>query len=267
MKSLLKIAVFLLLTVPMQTCCQMVNIDCNVTDVFFILGQSNASSSGAFVSDLPSGEIYTRKDRYIYSVNCLQLLPYNPATNCFNFQTRFSVELSMSSCVDSRRTVYIKYYEGGVGIYQDPLQQDFNINSTGEAYDAAIAHYDAAIQDIRDQFGGTIRTRGYIFIHGEADGNNLASALAYETNVRDMEADLRSRYDFGGNPPFVYTEVSPLNTSPFAPDIRTAQQNAADASENGIFHPTAGLTLADIVHYDSPSMIQLGADLCQYFNY
>jgi len=84
-----------------------------------------------------------------------------------------------------------------------------------------------------------------------------ADQARYEKHLSDFIADIRSLY--GSNLPFLIGEITIPDDRPGAAAVIAAQKAVADADSNAVFVPGDDLVTVDRWHFDTESIIKLGA--------
>jgi len=240
--------------------------------IFFLGGQSNASAGHAFVNELGQTDNFSRSNFYINIES--GLAKYNPFVNPninLSAKENFGIEKSLGDYLRTlfKEVVVIKYHRGGIGVFEDPEEIDFNVNSTGEAHDQMIERFDAGIAATRAMIPDAELTNlGYIWIHGETDASNSTFAKAYYQNLKALEKSLRSRYDSIGRetttPVFVLTEMSNRRLKDQS-IVSDAMIDIVNESINGCYIVTQDLSKSDGSHYDAAGIQELGVRLGQCF--
>lgn len=135
---------------------------------------------------------------------------------------------------------------------------DWNVNSQDEMFDLTTAKIEAA----RAEF---LRTQGYdapevsavFFVSGPNDSYDEARAGAYQANLTDLFAGIRSEWmhDEQGYIGFNrMTEVGPYNAT-----VRVAQWSVDQVDVNAESFKSIGFGMQeDGIHYDAAGRIQLG---------
>lgn len=236
-------------------------------NIVFIAGQSNASSAGAISSENTNliDDIKLTKG-FIFSSVCPCIEFYDPHRKCNTYKPRFGVELGILSSLKEENYLFIKYFKGSTGIELLENQVDFHPYSEGESYQEMVDLFQIGIDEAQDLFE-KVNYKGFIWIHGESDAQSQESAEKYSDNLYLMYSKLTNELNLDiNNLPFILTELSDLNSSPFKTEIQKQQQSFVDSIPNGVLHKTKDLTLIDNVHYDGRSIIQLGQELKNYLN-
>lgn len=249
-------------------------IDQNDLDVFLVLGQSNAEGY-SFWSNLSAGLRATdRTNNLIYRASLdVDLVTWvagnweqiNPPTNtCWQLLDCFGPEVGFSDTVKSlvdagssstyqKRVAIAKFAKGGTN-----LDNDWDPVSNGYMYSG----WQSTLSDFQTKLtneGYTFTIRGVIWFQGEADAADVTDASEYEANLNAFIADVRSDV---GNPtlPWVIAKIKFGTPPAYETQVRTAQQNVADADANVTILDAANYTRRDNVHLDAASKYQYGVD-------
>jgi len=142
---------------------------------------------------------------------------------------------------------------------------------TGVAWDAMIATYSDALQDIVDR-GDTPVLRGFFWTQGESDALD-GYALNYESNftafISDLEAELSSNYDTT-NLRYVTAQTA-LNIGASATNInlvRNAQTSVMNSISNGTYFDTESFgrrSSSDIIHFNADGYNAMGVAFTEYY--
>jgi hypothetical protein len=236
-------------------------------NIVFIAGQSNASSAGAISSDNDDliNSIQLSKG-FIFSYKCPCINVYDPYMKCNTYKPRFGVELGILSSLQEENYLFIKYSKGATGIELREDEIDFHSESEDESYQEMVQVFKNGINEAQDLFE-KVNYKGFIWIHGESDAKNQEAATSYSDNLYLMYDEIMNELNLDRNSlPFILTELSNLNSSPFKNEIQNQQKFFVDTISNGVLHETSNLTLIDNVHYDGTSIIRLGQELKNYLN-
>lgn len=251
-------------------------IDPNDLDVFIVLGQSNAEGF-CFWSNLdPGSQSVDRTNNLMYLASLTggttwvpgNFSQINPGTNtsweipgCFGSEVGFSDTIknlvdTASSATFTKRPAMVKFAKGGTSLAfdWDPLGGS---NYMYDGWQSTLSDFQTKLSNA----GYTYNIRGIIWFQGEQDSFNQTNADNYETNLTNFIADVRSDI---GNPtlPFVIAKIKwePGNDPGYETEVRTAQQNVANALTHVAILDAANYTRQDNVHLDSDSMYQYGVD-------
>ena len=243
-------------------------------DVYILSGQSNASGLVP-VADAPADldaaiagvETWVKPNKSTDNSGWLETLYLGENNSTENPGLYWGPEMQMAydiaqSVTDGRRVVLIKYSENGRGLDQDSGTEDFHPNSTGDLYNILVDGYiKPALNELIAQ-GLTPRIRGFCWMQGEQDSKTVASSGEYDVNLTALISALRA--DVAADLPFVIGRLSDAQIAsgnfPYLSTVQQAQDQVAAATANCSIVNTDSLTTLDGVHYDGPSVIQLGSD-------
>lgn len=255
----------------------LVILDYSEVDVFIVLGQSNAHGYSFWSNLSQSLKDVDRNNNLMYQgtldVDLVTWLAgtweqIDPPTNtswefadCFGPEVGFSDTIKNlvdtgASTTFTKSPAMVKFAKGGSNLVIDWDPTDPN----NYMYDGWIS----TLNDFKTKLtngGYTYNIRGVIWFQGETDASSLVAANAYEANLTSFIAQLRS--DVGDpNLPFVISKIKwePGQDPGWETEVRTAQQNVADALVNVSILDAANYTRKDNVHLDAASMYQYGID-------
>ncbi|MEM6450099.1 MAG: DUF4347 domain-containing protein [Cyanobacteria bacterium P01_D01_bin.105] len=238
----------------------------NKVAVYLLGGQSNMAgetSDASFLSGTPQAN--PLPDVQIWNGGFGSFTALRPGfNNNFGIGGGFGAELGFGHALEAARDsgtfeseeIYlIKYAIGATN-----LAEDWNVNLTGNIYGEFTQWADAALAKLTsDGIGYDIE--GMLWMQGENDAISASSAAAYETNLNNLIANVRSRYSANLDfvigrlheelTPFFYTELD---------TVRQAQVNVANDDPQNYWINTDDLIVNPIdgVHFDSSGHLALG---------
>ena len=253
----------------------LVVLDYSDVDVFIVIGQSNAHGVNAWTNLAQSEQDVDRDNNLIYhatlDTDLVTWLPGNweqidpPTNTAWQFIGAFGPEVGFSDTVKSlvdtgssttftRPVAMAKFASGGTNLAfdWDPL------GGSNYMYDGWVS----TLNDFKTKLtngGYTYNIRGVIWYQGESDAVHSSNANAYEANLTNFIAQVRS--DVGDpNLPFVITKIKYVSPPGFETEVRDAQQAVADNLQYVSILDAANYTFRDNVHLDADSMYQYGVD-------
>ncbi|MES2309776.1 MAG: sialate O-acetylesterase [Verrucomicrobiota bacterium] len=178
---------------------------------------------------------------------------------------------------EANETIYIvKYAMGNTNLARDWNSRDGGDGKPGIYYARLIAKVDAAMKQLQKQYGVEGYVAGTFWMQGEADKfvsydkfkqfgvtSNDAFAKAYEQNLRNLIADLRTTFN-QPNMPFVLGETSDKvtddpNYKSFSPLVRDSQHKVAQDTPNvAIAQATDLPKIQDGIHISGAGQQTLG---------
>jgi hypothetical protein len=151
----------------------------------------------------------------------------------------------------------IKHAIGGTN-----LAADWNPNpdTMGPRYKVFKQRVDAALANLK-KAGKNPTIVGMIWMQGEDDSTNPAYAEAYEKNLQNLIAKVRSDFN-APDMKFVAGRISTMSKLWTSPEnielVRKAQENIAKTSKNASWIDTDDLTWGYYGHYGTQGQIDLG---------
>lgn len=231
--------------------------------VFLILGQSNAGTQG-LVSDIIGD--YTALGTCIPYFSNTTGASTTETGNTSGSGDYFGVELSMSYCLQCRYKNFatFKYAVGGTGLFQNPNQNDWNVNSSGEVFDGFKSSWDNFVA----QCPCPVEVLGIVWIQGEKDSSNNGWANAYAQNLQDLINGVYAH--IGQTPTWINVRlnsdlVNPPQSKPLS--ALTTVQNAQETVGDGWINIDDLPLGTDGVHYDAPEVEEIGSRICKKFLY
>ena len=253
------------------------NNKADTVSIFIIAGQSNAINIHTKASELPAGIVDTTIKLYYHCGVPPDSGPYfatsgNKWVN-MNFQIQnpylgandsfFGPEISMSNKFKAQygNTAIIKCAYGG-----SDLAVDWNPNaSTGnKTYSVMKGQVNNALH-LLDSAGIQYVVRGFIWIQGEADAANNAYSSAYYGNLKHFINSVRHDFNIP-KLPFIISRLPSFQITPYLNRVRQAQVSICDSLANTYWLDTDNLiNCGDNVHFNSASVLKLGARLAELF--
>jgi hypothetical protein len=232
--------------------------------VFILAGQSNMS--GCTPSDgLPSNLTQKQNDVMILACGHVMASRENQWLNLdpnFGFDTGyFGPELAFGwtmadSLSDSGvKVALIKVTCGGTTLFTD-WRPPGSGGTTGSWYGNLVLEIQFALAALPSQYVPVVA--GMLWMQGEHDGTNTFWANAYDTNLTNLIADIRTNLN-QPELPFVAGMIHLSPWWPFTDIVRNAEANAANRDSNvGVFE-TQDLSLReDSMHYQTDAMVEVG---------
>ena len=249
-------------------------VDQNDLDVFLVLGQSNAEGFSLWSNLAPALQSADRATNLMYLATLdVDLVTWlagtweqmNPPTNTsWQVADGFGPEVGFADTVKAlvdgassstyqKRVAMVKFAKGGTN-----LDDDWDKTLNGYMYSG----WQSTLSDFQTKLtneGYTYTIRGVIWFQGEADAANATDASEYEANLNAFIADVRTDV---GNPtlPWVIAKIKFGTPPAYETQVRTAQQNVADADANVTILDAANYTFKDNVHLDAAGKYQYGID-------
>ncbi len=257
-----------------------------VVDVYLLGGQSNMQGIGK-IEDLP--ESVPRRIPFTYFWNQREFEPLILAsTKVSTRMGEFGPEVGFAlTAARAYHPVYlVKYHASGmplhfgwdgnnwIGDNGGPGRRNFypgkamGDSNTGTLYIAMRNEFREAVQSLQ-KAGFTPRIRGLLWMQGEQDSKQQASASSYAENLKLLRKRLAEDLQVDETLPIVFGQVlphePPLERFTHRNEIR-AQMAACDSESgkpesmvNASMISTDGLTLLpDTVHYDAAGQLELG---------
>jgi hypothetical protein len=150
----------------------------------------------------------------------------------------------------SQRLFIVKHAVGGTAL------ADYWAPGTGTGYTAMASNATAAKLALTGS-GYTVNCIGLLWMQGESDSVNQAQANAYQTNLTNFFARVRS--DWGTeNMPIVVGRIA--NQEEFA-TVRAAQAKAVASDAHAALIDTDSYEKNDGLHYATSGIVRMGADM------
>jgi hypothetical protein len=228
--------------------------------VYLMAGQSNMVGLGRngllpreYASSVDRATIYYN-DSIHPNPNAEQWLPLSPGFGCLAdlFGPELSFGIRMRELYPRRRLAIIKVAEGGTGLFERWKAE------TGELYNLLLGETRAQLRVLAGQ--GIPQIAGLLWMQGESDTGSLATAKAYEQNLRDFVSALRRDL---GSPlmPVVAGLISTEWEWVYADIVRDATTSIAEQVGRMSVVETSDLTMLsppDAMHYDTDGSFRLG---------
>jgi hypothetical protein len=220
--------------------------------VFLLGGQSNAVGLGK-TNEVPTSPVNLRQpqpDVLFYANGPTPALTTLRPGSGVDFGPELSFGRAIADASPGVTYAIIKHAEGGTGLWDDWVP------STGPSYTNFRNTVTAGLAALQAA-GYTTEIVGMVWHQGESDALEGYQA-AYQTNLRNFIADVRTRY--GANLRFLIGEIGNKYTPTLAAlsTVIAAQQAVAAADRNAQFVPAKDLTFQDDLHFDTAGMITLG---------
>jgi len=219
--------------------------------VFLLGGQSNMSGSGTAVSDLPPELQGAQSDILFFHGSSSALEHLQPGSG-----SSYGPEITFGRAVADTFTndtfALIKYARGATD-----LENDWN-PATGSTYTVFRNVVSNGLNALV-QAGYAVEIVGMLWTQGERDAR-LGFEAAYETNLHEFVADVRSRYGVGL--PFFVSQLSSQQTSLPASGlakVRQAQASIAAVDPDTYLIVTDTFDMGDDnLHFSSAGQMALG---------
>jgi hypothetical protein len=147
-----------------------------------------------------------------------------------------------------------------LGVNGSDLHWSWNPDGTGENYNLFKSRVNAAIQNLTDS-GKSPEIAGMIWMQGDTDAQNSATANAYEANLRNLITHVRNDFDspdmrfvMGRITTFYDTKPTPGGNA----TVRAAQVSVGSTFLNTACFNTDDLQWAYDAHYGTQGQIDLG---------
>ena len=222
--------------------------------VFLLGGQSNMLGGSTDENDLPVGLQGEQTDVLFYhnGLSALGNLQPGSGSTAIAFGPEITFGRTVADTYANDSFALIKYAKGGTD-----LENDWD-PATGAEYTTFREVVTQGLAKLTEA-GHEVEIVGMLWTQGERDAKQGFEA-AYETNLTNFIADIRSRY--GADLPFFISQLSSQQTDiPAAPlaQVRQAQANvaAADPDSHLIVTDTYGMQ-ADNLHFTSAGQMALG---------
>jgi hypothetical protein len=239
---------------------------CDVPPALVVVaGQSNALGYTLGPADLPPHLSRPLPDVWIWEPSKARFAPMTPGENTGapNNPQAWGPEAQFAwrwrAAHPCAPLYVVKYARGDTGLAGDPGERDWAPTSPGELFDAAGDQIAAARAALAAQ-GLPLRVTALLWMQGEKDASDPAKALAYETNLRNFIAEVRSRW---GDPRTVVHvgQIDRLGQGyPGWPDVRKAQARivAADAHATLVDTDPLPRQAFDGLHLTGEAQVRLG---------
>lgn len=240
-------------------------------DVIVVAGQSNAAASAVDDGNL----IYTPDPGVIvWNDTTKAWVQYHPQRTggmvSGSFAGRWGWEMEIArqyrAANPTKPFAIIKnawpstqLYSSGSGVVQD-----WNVSSTGELYDQTATMITAALAALVTA-GYTPTIKGTVWSQGENDAADTTMASAYETNLTNLIAGMRSTWSIGASSPISIVKIKGSGLT-FASTVQTAQGNVdtADATVS-LLDTSAYAQNSDAIHFKKPGLIAGGQTIYGVF--
>ncbi|MGB7247920.1 MAG: DUF4347 domain-containing protein [Phormidesmis sp.] len=167
-----------------------------------------------------------------------------------------------SGAVDTEEIYLVKYAIGATS-----LAENWSVDGNNNTYDQFNAWVGGALSHLTNA-GIGYDIEGMLWMQGEHDTIDANRAADYQANLTGFISDVRDRY--GANLDFVigrlHEELTPYYYT-WADEVRTAQENVADADANAYWVNTDDFAVnpVDDVHFDSFGQLALGQAFADVF--
>jgi len=251
--------------------CSIIGIACftpcaaaDTVKVFILAGQSNMAGSTP-TTGLPSNLTQIQPDVIMYASGQIDTLKANQWLNLgpdfggdsgyFGPELAFGRTMADSLSDTGVKVALIKLAYGGIDLYCQ-FRPPSSGGTVGYGYSNLFTTIQSALAALPSQYTTVIA--GMLWLQGESDGMNIFWANAYDTNLTNLIADLRTDLNLP-ELPFVAGMIHLSSWWPFADIVRNAETNAANRDPNvGVFE-TQDLPLGvDSAHYQTDAMVEIG---------
>ncbi|MGB7086274.1 MAG: sialate O-acetylesterase, partial [Phormidesmis sp.] len=167
-----------------------------------------------------------------------------------------------SGAVDTEEIYLVKYAIGATS-----LAENWSVDGNNNTYDQFNDWVGGALSHLENS-GIGYDIEGMLWMQGEHDTIDANRAANYQANLTGFISDVRDRY--GANLDFVigrlHEELTPYYYT-WADEVRTAQENVADADANAYWVNTDDFAVnpVDDVHFDSFGQLALGQAFADVF--
>jgi hypothetical protein len=150
---------------------------------------------------------------------------------------------------------------------RNSLAYDWNPNGTGATYNSFKSIVNTAMADLQGK-GLSPSIAGMLWMQGEADAQNAATAAAYKTNLKNLIAKVRGDFN-APEMPFVLGRITTYYDTKPTPGgnavVRTAQMAIPSEVTHTACINTDDLEWAYIGHYGTQGQIDLGIRFANQF--
>lgn len=219
--------------------------------VALMMGQSNMVGFGMVSHDMNAVSGVRISNQFGAGSTALQPLRVGFGVDENFFGSELGFGESFRLLRPSQDLVIIKSAIGGVPItYFMP---------SGAIYNTTLHHTNAMLTSLQET-GVNYRVAGLLWMQGESDAFDANLSKAYETNFRTLVDSLRRDLHVP-NLPVVAGLISQRYTFlPYADTVRTALTRVA----NGTVETSNYSFMWDGVHFDGPSLLQLGRHFAEH---
>ena len=224
-----------------------------VTRVFLLGGQSNMVGQGSNVELTPPYNA-PQADVKFWAGHWVSLAP-GYGNNSSHFGPEVAFGRAIADALPGDDIYLVKYAADGTALYNDWSP------SGGPQYNAFMNTTGAALANL-DNAGVQYEISGMLWMQGESDAVEQQGP-AYEANLRNFIADMRTRFDTP-EMPFVIGRVLSYygGSNGHAAIVRAAQVTVADTTANVSWIDTDSFSVVDPVsnpgHYGTSGQLDLG---------
>ena len=226
-----------------------------VAHVIFVAGQSNAVGWNETADTVPSS-LLGRSGARIWSGSAWEDLING--TNNGNLSSNgkkwgCEAEFARRWALESTQPLFIvKHAVGGTAL------ADYWARGAGTGYTAMTSHATAAKLALT-RMGNTVNCIGLLWMQGESDTWSEARANAYETNLTNFFAGVRS--DWGSaNMPIVVGRIANQDQSTNWATVRAAQAKTVAGDAHAALIDTDDYE-NDGLHYTTNAIVRMGAEM------
>lgn len=179
----------------------------------------------------------------------------NPAP-AFYFGPELAFGSDVAISFPDENIVIIKFAVGGTSLYDYWTTPSREYPSGGILWNQLKGHIDDALAEL-DAMDVEYHVEAFLWMQGESDADKRYRAKAYGSKLSSFIASMRQHV---GDPelPFILGRIRDAG-QPHADMVRAAQVSVATNIPNVYWFDTDDLPwLPDGIHYDEPSMIELG---------
>ena len=257
-----KINIFLIMLLGIiEYCSAQENID-----LFIWAGQSNAQGwkgDADFYPTDPNNLDSSIRFNYTFINNSSSngWITMQPQTGRYTPQGHFGPEVSFSRKLKEAgyNPAIFKYCLGGTSLYGN-----WKTPGEGGYYDNMVIKLNAAIKALEDQ-GHTVNVRGFVWIQGESDANNITNAKAYKKRLLTLINDLRDTIVKNSSLPIILGVDEQHSGVVAQPSVLNAHQHIAQNDSTIIFTSMYGLPKADATHLTPTGLIAHGEQIFESF--
>jgi hypothetical protein len=225
-------------------------------EVFFLTGQSNMEGVGS-VSQLTPAQKDISSDVRLWNNNSKGWEPVIYRTDYFGVEV--ALAHALKKAMPGAKIVFIKHAAGGTNLHEQwrPLPEP------GPLY-AGFVRKVQMVLDKMSQNNENYEIAGIFWMQGESDAGREDFAIHYESNLKDLIAEMRKKF---GKPdtPFIFGRISTSLKKetpwdfPEVDKVRQAMKKVSDDVPNVFMINTDDLpTLEDNTHFDTAGILELG---------
>lgn len=227
------------------------------TRVFLLAGQSNMNGLGSNADLAPPYDAAQTDVAFWDNGEWVDLAP-GFGNSSAEFGPEVSFGHTLKEALGPDRIHLVKYAVNGTALYNDWAPP------TGPQYAAFMSTANAAIADL-DANGVDYEISGMLWLQGESDAAEGQGA-AYETNLRNFIADMRSQFEVPDLPFYLARVRDFYGTPEQAGLVRAAQVTVAESTDKVEWFDTDSYNpLIAGGHYNAEGEINIGIDYANLY--